>query len=363
MSIPNAEPPSGHHPPEGSPNPKAAAKAAKAYAKALRPWYKKKRIVIPVGLVVVAIAGSAGSSSSIGSATASDGSGGTSGKLGQAMTNAGTTYKVTSATTTDTIGDPDVLGERTDGTFVIVNLELTNNKDETKTFTEQSAQLRTSDGKEYETSDKALLAFGDDSLMLKDIQPDLTTRGKLAFEIPTNKVSGSTLEIEDLWGSGKIKVDLGLSHVAPTQTVPNPDGEGRPDSDTHRPPRASTRHPAKNGQAPVLTACDANIRVRAATTSCPFAQNVFLSYWMDHDSPGAFAHTNGLRAYSAAADEMFAVECSGDPVVCQAGDGAYVTFPTSAVEAYTMPNAKRYAASHDTGGVDPGDIQASAPPG
>ena len=75
---------------------------------------------------------------------------------------------------------------------------------------DSSAKLRTSDGNDYETSDKAVLAFGDESLMLKDIQPDLTTQGKVAFEIPPSKVSGSTLMIEDLWGSGEIKVDLGL---------------------------------------------------------------------------------------------------------------------------------------------------------
>ena len=131
-------------------------------------------------------------------------------KVGQAVTNAGTTYKVTNARTTKHIGDPDFLGERADGTFVIVDLELTNNKDETKTFMESNAKLKASDGKEYETSDKAILAFGDESLMLKDIQPDLTTRGKLAFEMPPSKVAGSTLVIEDLWGSGEIKVDLGL---------------------------------------------------------------------------------------------------------------------------------------------------------
>ncbi len=46
--------------------------------------------------------------------------------------------------------------------------------------------------------------------MLKDIQPDLTTKGKLAFELPPSKVSGSTLVIEDIFGDGEIKVDLGL---------------------------------------------------------------------------------------------------------------------------------------------------------
>jgi len=75
---------------------------------------------------------------------------------------------------------------------------------------ESNVKLKASNGKEYETSDKAIMAFGDESLMLKDIQPDLTTRGKLAFEVPPSKVAGSTLVIEDLWGSDEIKVDLGL---------------------------------------------------------------------------------------------------------------------------------------------------------
>ena len=59
---------------------------------------------------------------------------------------------------------------------------------------------------------------------------------------------------------------------------------------------------------------------------------------------------------------MFTVDCGGDPVVCKAGDGGYVTFPLSAVEVYTIGDANRYAASHETGGVDPSDIEPSVPP-
>jgi ABC-type lipoprotein release transport system permease subunit len=40
-------------------NPKAEAKAAKAYAKAMRPSYKKKRFIVPLGLVALTIAGTA----------------------------------------------------------------------------------------------------------------------------------------------------------------------------------------------------------------------------------------------------------------------------------------------------------------
>jgi hypothetical protein len=241
MPLHTPEKPEYRSPPPPQPNPKADAMAAKAYAKAMRPWYKKKRWILSAGFVLLVMVGSAGSSSDDdGSDTAATGNGssattnsggsssddatskatskpkpkpkanGKSGTVGQTLTNAGTTYKVTSARATKTIGDPDMLGARADGMFVVVALQLTNNKDETKTFSDTSAKLKTSDGKEYESSSDALFAFGDDSLLLKDIQPDLTTRGKVAFELPPSKVSGSTLVIEDLFGSGEIKVDLGL---------------------------------------------------------------------------------------------------------------------------------------------------------
>ena len=224
MSTYRAEPTS-QNPSSGPRNPKAEAKAAKAYAKAMRPWYKKKRFIVPLGLVVLTIAGSA--MSSAGSKSTTNGTGGASvsksassspargtdstvGKVGQPVTNAGTTYEVTKVRTASTIGDPDLLGARADGKFVIVSLNLTNHKDDTKTFLESMAKLKTADGKEYDTSDKAVAAFGDKDLMLKDIQPDLTTSGKLAFEVPPSKVSGSTLVIQDIFGNGEVKVDLGL---------------------------------------------------------------------------------------------------------------------------------------------------------
>ena len=93
----------------------------------------------------------------------------------------------------------------------MVSLQLTNNKDETKTFMDTNAKIKTERWQGVrDVHDKAVMAFGDESLMLKDIQPDLTTRGKMVFEIPPTKVSGSTLIIEDLWGSGDVKIDLGL---------------------------------------------------------------------------------------------------------------------------------------------------------
>ena len=197
---------------------KGQAKAAKAYAKSQRPWWKKKRWIISLGLILLIVAvagGSGGGGTDSGGGSGGGGGesaeeGGKSGAVGEAVENAGTTYKVTNARTANTIGDPELGGAKADGIFVIVDLELTNNKDETKTFTESSAKVVTSDNKQYETSDKTVLAFSDDSLLLRDIQPDLTAKGKLAFDVPPGKVSGSKLVIEDLFGDGEITIDLGL---------------------------------------------------------------------------------------------------------------------------------------------------------
>ncbi len=132
-----------------------------------------------------------------------------SGKVGETLRNAGTSYKVTKVRTTKTLGDPEFLGERANGRFVIVNLAITNHKDETKTFTNSTVKLKTADGNKYETSTDAEMSL-DKSLMLEDIQPDLTTRGQVAFDIPEKKLNGAKLVIEDFWGQGKVKVNLGL---------------------------------------------------------------------------------------------------------------------------------------------------------
>jgi len=198
-------------------------KAAKAYSKAQRPWYKKKRWILSLGFILLIVAVSAGSSGGggttdnggSGDTSASGGGGGDeekgkSGSVGQPLENAGTTYEVTSATTAATIGEQEFgSGAKADGQFVIVKLSLTNNKDETKTFSDSSAKLVTTDGKSYETSSDAIFAV-EDSLILKSIQPDLTTKGTLVFDVPPAKVAGSKLVVEDLFGSGEITVALGL---------------------------------------------------------------------------------------------------------------------------------------------------------
>ena len=199
---------------------KAQAKAAKAYAKAQRPFYKKKRVIIPAAIVaVIAIkAGSGGGESDNGTAVdngshastkSSTKAGSTSKafKVGQTVQLEGTRYTVTGASTRGNIGGQ--WGQKADGTFVVVDLTIENKKDETKTFMDSAATFVAKDGTKYKGSDAAIY-LGDASLFLRDMQPDLATKGKLVFDVPPAKVAGGVLLVEDLFGRGDAHINLGL---------------------------------------------------------------------------------------------------------------------------------------------------------
>ena len=124
---------------------------------------------------------------------------------------------------------------------------------------------------------------------------------------------------------------------APMATV-QPKAKSRPAS---RPSRPKAKPSAK----PSLVACDANIRVKASTTTCEFAQNAFYTYWSylgEGISP--------IPVWSPAAGDVFATTCSeAATIVCKAEDGGEVRFPSGAIDAYDQDQAERYLATHDVG--------------
>jgi hypothetical protein len=113
---------------------------------------------------------------------------------------------------------------------------------------------------------------------------------------------------------------------------------------TRRQPRAvrSEGTPVATPSVATYVACDPNITVKVATTTCPFAQNVFYGYWN--------ADGGDFRAYSPASQESYDIACDGGAtIVCTAGDGAEVRFSPRAVALYDQAQADSYAASHDLG--------------
>lgn len=215
-------------------NPKAAAKAAKAYAKASRPWYRKKRwwLVAVVAIIVIAVAAGGGgsddgptvvddagsgtsSSSDTGSETsadapAEDAKPGTESNpvaVGQTVELAGTRYTVKEAATSSSVGGE--FGTNADGVFVVVTLTIENKKNETKTFMSSAAKLVATNGTEYSTDDDGSI-YAENPLILEDMQPDLPKTGVLVFDVPADRVKGALLKVSDLFGDGDAYIALGL---------------------------------------------------------------------------------------------------------------------------------------------------------
>lgn len=224
-------------PPSAPYNPKADHKAAKAYAKATRPWYKKKRWIIAIVLLIIIIAAAAGSggggsdgpekvsgesSTSGGSDTKDSGNkesddnkaGSKSNpiKVGETVKLKGTQYTVESAETKADVGG-EFANEKANGVYVIVTLTIENKKDETKTFSDSAAKFVATNDKKYSTDqDGTFAAIGDggETLIFEDMQPDLPKTGLLVFDVPKDLAKGGILEVGDLFGGGEAYIDLGL---------------------------------------------------------------------------------------------------------------------------------------------------------
>lgn len=83
-----------------------------------------------------------------------------------------------------------------------------------------------------------------------------------------------------------------------------------------------------------LQSCDQNISANSVTT-CPFAENVFVSYWEDYEAYGEQYETY-IEAYSSTTGESYGMTCAleSDVVSCYGGSEAFVTFPMQAVRVY-----------------------------
>jgi hypothetical protein len=207
---------------------RADAKAEKAYAKASRPWYKKKRWIALIAFIALMVIFAATSGSDpggpeqVGGSTSSDegaasdsnkaGSKSNPIKLGETVKLEGTQYTVKSAKRTSTVGG-QFLEEKANGVFVVVKLTVENKKNETKTFVDESAKFIGSNGKTYSTDSEGTIASageGDESFILMDMQPDVPESGILVYDVPVGKAKGGLLEVSDLFGGGEAYIDLGL---------------------------------------------------------------------------------------------------------------------------------------------------------
>jgi hypothetical protein len=99
-------------------------------------------------------------------------------------------------------------------------------------------------------------------------------------------------------------------------------------------PEPEPTAPEPNSSSGTSQSCDQNISANEAT-SCPFAEEVFVTYWEEYESYGEEAYTY-VNAYSPTTGKSYGMECylEADFVECTGGNRALVTFPMQSVREY-----------------------------
>ena len=131
----------------------------------------------------------------------------TTAAVGDTVELKGTEYTVTKVERAATVGG-EFNKSTADGEYVIVYFTLKNLKDEPATILSDAVRLVGSNGKEYTTDTDTIGAF-DNQFILEEIQPDLEKDVVAVYDIPPDAISGSKLQVKDLFSDSKGEIDLG----------------------------------------------------------------------------------------------------------------------------------------------------------
>lgn len=211
---------------------KAEAKAAKARAKALRPWFKKKRFIVPIALVIIggfsSLAGggedspstnadSSSSSGSESSSSSSDGDATTEEEAAPAMVGIGQVaqegnfaFVVNAVECGIASVGSDLLGEEAQGQFCKIEISVENTGDEAEYFSADSQLVYDDQGREFEADTSAMLYLdeGDGVWIGDDINPGNSIDASLLFDLPEGVEPVQIRLVEGFFGVG---VDVALN--------------------------------------------------------------------------------------------------------------------------------------------------------
>jgi hypothetical protein len=214
LSDPNAKP-------EGS-DLKAAqaeAKAAAAKAKALRPWFKKKRFIVPLALVVlIGISNSmnGGSSDEVATDTSSqtDTSGAAESEettveesapgIGSSVVAGNFTFTVNSLECGITGVGSDSFGQKAQGEYCKINLTVANTGKEADYFSASNQKVMDAEGREFEADTGAMIYLeeGDDVWLGADINPGNSAEVAILYDMPVGVAPVTITLVDGFFGSG-----------------------------------------------------------------------------------------------------------------------------------------------------------------
>ena len=195
---------------------KAQAKAEKAYRKASRPFYKKKRFILlaVIALIIIIVVasnsgGGSGSSSSSGGGGSSSGDAAKAVGLNQAVRDGKFEFTVTGVDCSKTTLGSDPVSTTAQGVFCLASVNVKNIGNEAQTLDSMSQYGYDAQGKKYSTDTAAAIYLpnGVDALF-NQLNPGSSVDGTLIYDVP----SGTTLtklELHDSALSGGVTVNLG----------------------------------------------------------------------------------------------------------------------------------------------------------
>lgn len=194
---------------------KADAKAAKARAKSLRPWFKKKRFILPIALVVIIGlsqamngGGSDSGTTSAGGDSSSESSSNERAGVGTAAVDGKFSFTVTGVKCGIKSVGSDLLGAEAQGQFCKISMTIENVGDEPQTMFADSQKAFDTEGREFSPDTTSMIYMEDGSdVWLKEINPGNTLKGDLLFDIPADATL-DYIELHDSMFSGGVEVSL-----------------------------------------------------------------------------------------------------------------------------------------------------------
>ncbi len=214
---------------------KAQAKAAKAYAKAQRPFYKKKRFIIPGGFVALMMifAMTSGGGAEEPAASADDTSTAAVADSTEGQSEGASEADASEAEEEDEApglktpvrdgkfeftvksfecGEDKIgasfMAERAQGQFCIAKVKVSNIGDESQMFDGTSQYLYDQDGREFTASTEAAFALPESQSFLEDINPGNTVSGKVVWDVPASGFEATELKLHDSMFSEGVEVSL-----------------------------------------------------------------------------------------------------------------------------------------------------------
>ncbi len=196
---------------------KAQAKAEKAYRKASRPFYAKKRFILlaVIALIVIIVVATSGGGDESGSSASSPGGGASSGDsvtavgLNQAVRDGKFEFNVTGMDCSKTTLGADPISTQASGVFCLVNVSVANIGSEAQTLDSTSQVAYDAAGNKYSTDTEAAFYLDEaGQTLFEQLNPGTSVNGVLVFDVPAG-TQLTELELHDSMFSGGVTVNLG----------------------------------------------------------------------------------------------------------------------------------------------------------